>query len=76
MASCSGTITNKDVCDGDSRQLGHQMDDVRVVNKQVAQCVAESQDQARSHALKHQAQPDADHRCRKHSTSVIIKQQA
>ena len=53
-----------------SRNLGHQLDDVRVVDKEVADDAAEAQDEDGRHALEAQAQPDADHGCMATAASV------
>ena len=53
------------------RNLGHQVHHVCIVHKQVAQHISEAQDETGCHALKHQAQPDADDGCR-HRTMITM----
>ena len=48
------------------------MDNTRVIDEQVAQAAPESQDEACCYALKHQAQPDADHCCMAYSKSMDV----
>lgn len=62
-----------DVCDRDSRELGYQIDNVRVIDEEVAQAAPESQDEACRHALEHQAQPDTDHCCMEFSKSTHVR---
>ena len=46
------------------------MHNVRIVHKEVANDAAEAQDEDGCHALKAQAQPDADHGCKATATAI------
>ena len=56
----------------DSRNLGHQMHNVLVVHKEVANDAAEAQDEDGCHALKRQAQPNADHGCKATASAISL----
>jgi hypothetical protein len=53
-----------DRAQGNSRNLGDQLDDVLVIDKEVAESMPEAKDEAGGDALKSCAQSDADAACK------------